>query len=85
MRRGLEPQIARLVADAVGIPVIASWRVPRHLSEAVTTGGADAALVASMVHYDYSIDAIKAAMRADGVAFGEAASRYPGVAGACPV
>ena len=71
VRDGYELTITRLVADAVGIPVIASGGggEPRHLSEAVTTGGADAALIASMVHYgDYTVDAIKAAMRADGVA-----------------
>jgi cyclase len=34
--------------------------VPRHLQEVFTDGAADAALVASMVHYgDYSISDIK--------------------------
>lgn len=71
VRDGYELTITRLVADAVRIPVIASGGggEPQHLVDAVTTGGADAALVASMVHYgDYTVDAIKAAMRAAGVA-----------------
>ena len=52
------------------IPVIASGGggKPEHLTEAVTTGGADAALIASMVHYgDYTVGQIKADMAADGV------------------
>lgn len=71
VRDGYELTITRMVAEAVGIPVIASGGagVPRHLSDAVTQGGADAALVASMVHYgDYTVGQIKAAMAADGVA-----------------
>ena len=70
VRQGYELTLTRLVADAVRIPVIASGGggLPRHLAEAVTTGGADAALVASMVHYgDYTIGAIKAEMRAAGI------------------
>ncbi len=71
VRNGYEIAITRLVADAVSIPVIASGGGgrPEHLTEAVTAGGADAALVASMVHYgDYTIGAIKDAMAAQGVA-----------------
>ncbi len=71
VRQGYELTLTRLVADAVRIPVIASGGggLPRHLVDAVSTGGADAALVASMVHYgDYTIGAIKAEMRAAGVA-----------------
>ncbi len=70
VRDGYELDLTRMVADAVSIPVIASGGggKPSHLTEAVTTGGADAALVASMVHYgDYTIDEIKKAMAADGV------------------
>jgi len=70
VRDGYELTITRLVADAVGIPVIASGGAgkPAHLVAAVTTGHADAALVASMVHYgDYTVDAIKAEMAAAGV------------------
>ena len=70
VRDGYELDLTRMVSDAVAIPVIASGGggEPHHLTEAVTTGGADAALVASMVHYgDYTIDEIKQAMAADGV------------------
>ena len=71
VRQGYELGITRMVADAVGIPVIASGGggKPEHLVAAVTTGGADAALVASMVHFgDYTVGDIKRAMSAAGVA-----------------
>lgn len=70
VQEGYELQITRMIADAVGIPVIASGGggCPQHLVDAVTRGGADAALIASMVHSgSYSIAEIKAAMRAQGV------------------
>ncbi len=70
VRNGYELTITRLVADAVGIPVIASGGggTPEHLVQAVTTGGADAALIASMVHYgDYTVGSIKDAMASAGV------------------
>jgi imidazole glycerol-phosphate synthase subunit HisF len=70
VRDGYELTITRKVADAVGIPVIASGGggVPSHLVDAVTTGGADAALIASMVHYgDYTVGQIKDEMRTAGV------------------
>lgn len=71
VRQGYELNLTRMVADAVGIPVIASGGggEPQHLTDAVTTGGADAALIASMVHYgDYTVGQIKQAMRDHGVA-----------------
>jgi cyclase len=75
VRSGYELALTRQVADAVRIPVIASGGggIPQHLVEAVaggdTGGHADAALVASMVHYgDYSVGDIKAAMHQAGVA-----------------
>jgi imidazole glycerol-phosphate synthase subunit HisF len=71
VRQGYELTVTRLIADAVGIPVIASGGggTPRHLVDAVTIGGADAALVASMVHYgDYTVASIKDEMRAAGIA-----------------
>ena len=70
VRDGYELTITRKVADAVSIPVIASGGggTPQHLVDAVTTGGAEAALIASMVHYgDYTVDVIKRDMRAAGV------------------
>ena len=71
VRNGYELTITRMIADAVRIPVIASGGggTPQHLVDAVTLGGADAALVASMVHSgDYTIQSIKQQMAAAGVA-----------------
>jgi cyclase len=51
-----------MIAQAVRVPVIASGGAgkPEHLLEVLTAGGADAALVASMVHYgDYSVSQLK--------------------------
>jgi cyclase len=61
-REGYELKLTRAVADAVGIPVIASGGAgkPEHLYEVLTQGGADAALVASMLHYgDYTVGELK--------------------------
>ncbi len=69
-RDGYELRLTRAVADAVNIPVIATGGAgePRHLLEAVTTGGASAALVASIVHFgQYSIRACKECLAAGGV------------------
>lgn len=59
---GYELKLTRMISDNVGIPVIASGGGgrPEHLYDALTEGGADAALVASMLHYDhYTVDSIK--------------------------
>ena len=59
---GYELTLTRMIAGAVGIPVIASGGGgrPEHLYDALTTGGADAALVASMLHYGhYAVGSIK--------------------------
>ena len=59
---GYELTLTRMIAEAVGIPVIASGGGgrPEHLYDALTTGRADAALVASMLHYGhYSVNSIK--------------------------
>lgn len=69
-RDGYELRLTRAVADAVSIPVIASGGAgePRHLLDAVTTGRASAALVASIVHFgQYSIRACKDCLAAGGV------------------
>lgn len=69
-REGYELVLTRAVADAVGVPVIASGGAgrPEHLAEVLTEGGADAALVASMVHYgEYSIAEIKRHLHERGV------------------
>lgn len=70
VRQGYEIALTRLIADTVRIPVIASGGggEPQHLVEAVTRGGADAALIASMVHYgDYTVREIKDHLHAAGV------------------
>jgi cyclase len=50
---GYELELTRAVADAVGIPVIASGGAGEleHLSAAISEGGADALLCASIFHY----------------------------------
>ncbi|NOX51843.1 MAG: imidazole glycerol phosphate synthase subunit HisF, partial [Gammaproteobacteria bacterium] len=51
-----------MLAEAVRIPVVASGGAgtPEHLYEVLTEGKADAALVASMVHYgDYKVSELK--------------------------
>ena len=59
---GYELTLTRMISEAVSIPVIASGGAgtPEHLVQVLTTGRADAALIASMVHYGtYSIREIK--------------------------
>jgi cyclase len=69
-KAGYEIKLTRLISDAVGIPVIASGGagVPEHLAEVLTAGRADAALIASMVHYgEYTIAGMKAHLAAQGI------------------
>ena len=69
-RDGYELELTALIAEAVRIPVIASGGAgkPEHLQEALTVGKADAALVASMVHYgDYRVSELKAWLHRQGV------------------
>jgi cyclase len=59
---GYELVLTRLISEAVSIPVIASGGAgtPEHLRQVLTAGHADAALIASMVHYGtYTIKEIK--------------------------
>ena len=69
-RDGYDLEITRAVADAVHIPVVASGGAgcPEHLLDALTTGGASAALAASIFHYgQYSIPETKQFLAARGV------------------
>ena len=69
-RAGYELKLTRMIAEAVRIPVIASGGAgePQHLKEALTEGKADAALVASMVHYgDYTCSGLKRYLHEQGV------------------
>lgn len=59
---GYELNLTALISNNVHIPVIASGGAgrPEHLADVLTTGRADAALIASMVHYrTYTITQIK--------------------------
>ena len=61
-REGYEINLTRMIAEAVSIPVIASGGAgkPEHLLAVLTEGKADAALVASMVHYrEYTVSGLK--------------------------
>jgi cyclase len=52
-KAGYDIELTRAIADQVGIPVIASGGAgtKEHFYEALTKGGADAALAASLFHY----------------------------------
>lgn len=62
IQTGYELNLTAMISESVGIPVIASGGAgkPEHLAEVLTKGNADAALIASMVHYrTYTIAEIK--------------------------
>ena len=62
--------LTRAVADAVSVPVIASGGAGEleHLSEAITDGGADAVLCASIFHYgQHRVREAKERLAADGI------------------
>ena len=67
---GYELDLTALISSHVGIPVIASGGAgkPQHLLDVLTRGKADAALIASMVHYrTHTISEIKGFLRDRGV------------------
>lgn len=67
---GYELKLTRMIADAVGIPVIASGGAgkPEHLYDVLTEGHADAALVASIVHYgEYTCQTLKKYLHKRGI------------------
>jgi len=69
-KAGYDVEITRAVAEAVGIPVVASGGAgsPEHMVEVLTTGKADAALAASIFHYGtYTVGQVKQALAARGV------------------
>jgi imidazole glycerol-phosphate synthase subunit HisF len=69
-RAGYDLALTRAVADAVGVPVVASGGVGelRHLVEGVIEGHASAVLAASIFHFgQHSIAEAKAAMAAAGI------------------
>jgi cyclase len=69
-REGYELKLTRMIADTVSIPVIASGGagVPEHLYDVLTEGKADAALVASMVHFgEYTCRELKEYLAGRGI------------------
>jgi cyclase len=67
---GYELTLTRLISENMSIPVVASGGAghPRHLQEVFEQGRADAALVASMVHFGtYSVGQIKSYLRDRGI------------------
>nr|MBA2522394.1 imidazole glycerol phosphate synthase subunit HisF [Solirubrobacterales bacterium] len=67
---GYDLPLTRAVADRIPIPVIASGGAGElaHLAEAIEEGGADAALVASILHYGHhTIAEAKRAMAEAGI------------------
>jgi cyclase len=69
-RDGYDLEMTRAVSAAVSIPVVASGGAgsPQHIYEALTHGGASAALAASIFHYGtYSINETKQYLAERGV------------------
>jgi cyclase len=69
-QEGYELNLTALISARVGIPVIASGGAgrPEHLRDVLTVGRADAALIASMVHYGtYTISEIKSYLSRYGI------------------
>ncbi len=69
-KAGFDLALTRAIADAVGIPVIASGGVGnlQHLADGVTEGRADAVLAASIFHYgEYTVRQAKEYMRDRGI------------------
>jgi len=67
---GYDLELTRAVAGAVGVPVIASGGAgePDHLVMAISEGGADAVLAASIFHYGtYSIAEAKSRLEGAGI------------------
>ena len=69
-KQGYDIELTRLVADSVNVPVVASGGAgsPEHILEVLTKGGADAALVSSIIHYNnYTLKEIKDYLKDNGV------------------
>src|SRR5438128_1438089 len=69
-KAGYDLEMTRAVAEAVSVPVVASGGAgtPEHLAQVLTAGKADAALAASIFHYnEYGIRATKAYLADRGV------------------
>ena len=69
-KNGYEIPLTKMISDNVGVPVVASGGAgkPEHLEDVFKNGNADAALIASMVHYgDYTVRGIKEYLASAGV------------------
>ncbi len=69
-KSGFDLELTKAVSQAVGIPVIASGGAgeKKHFLEALTLGGADAALAASLFHYkELEIMDLKQYLKSEGV------------------
>lgn len=69
-KEGYDIQLTRLIAESVSVPIVASGGggTPEHMAEVLTEGKADAALVASMLHYgEYTVAQIKEDLAARGI------------------
>ena len=69
-KNGYDIELTRAVADAVSVPVIASGGAGErsHFYDALTEGGADAALAASLFHYkEFEINQVKEYLAGKGV------------------
>jgi cyclase len=67
---GYDLELTRIVSERVNVPVIASGGAgkPEHFLEAFTAGKADAALAASVFHYNkYPVPVVKEYLRKEGV------------------
>lgn len=69
-KAGYDIPLTRVISEAVGIPVVASGGAgtKEHFLEALTEGGADAALAASLFHFkELEISGVKQYLRDNGV------------------
>ncbi len=69
-KNGFDLELTRAISERVNVPVIASGGAgkPEHFLEAFTKGKADAALAASVFHYDqYPVPVVKEYLRKMGV------------------
>jgi len=67
---GYDLELTRIVSERVNVPIIASGGAgkPEHFLEAFTAGKADAALAASVFHYNkYPVPVVKEYLRKEGV------------------
>ncbi|MBP3709897.1 MAG: imidazole glycerol phosphate synthase subunit HisF [Treponema sp.] len=70
VQTGYELTLTRMISESVSVPVVASGGAgnPQHIADAFTSGTADAALIATMVHSgEYTVSTIKEALFAQGI------------------